>query len=59
MGVAPIALTADYVTNAVDDCGLAFDGSCYYLAFDFGHRLHTFEGQTFGGSVIPGLTVGP
>jgi hypothetical protein len=51
--------TNAYFSTATDLCGTDTDPECYYLAFDMGHRLHTFSGQTYGGNVIPGFTVGP
>lgn len=51
-------LTSSYFATAPDDCG-ALNGTpdCYYLAFDFNHRLHeTTQGQVVAGNVIAGLT---
>jgi hypothetical protein len=47
--------------TAIDGCGTGpeGDGTCFYLGIDMGHRLHTFDGTTFAGNVIPGYTIGP
>ncbi len=56
-GFPPTPLTASYFGSAGDDCGASGDGTCYYLAMDFGHRLHDIvSGQLISGNVIPGLT---
>lgn len=53
----PTALDAAYISSSADDCGAGGDGTCYYLAMDFGHRLHDItSGQLIAGNVIPGLT---
>ena len=46
-----------YISTAADDCGESGNGTCYYLAMDFSHRLHDItSGQLASGKVIPGLT---
>jgi hypothetical protein len=50
-------LDASEIETATDDCGAAGDGTCYYLAIDFNHRLHDITtGQLIAGNVIAGLT---
>lgn len=53
----PTTLDVSFIENAPESCGN--EQGCYYLAFDMGHRLHDFDGHTFGGKVLPGYTVGP
>jgi hypothetical protein len=53
----PSKFDATYITTAKDECGASGNGTCYYLAMDFGHLLHDItSGQVFAGNVIPGLT---
>jgi hypothetical protein len=52
-------ITTSFFTSAVDGCGSGADPTCYYLAFDFDHRLHALDGTTVAGAVMPGYTIGP
>lgn len=46
-----------FLDSSTDTCGANTGGVCYYLAFDFGHRLHDMAtGTLFAGSVIAGFT---
>jgi hypothetical protein len=50
-------LEAADIETAVDECGATGDGTCYYLAMDFNHRLHDItSNQLVAGNVISGLT---
>ena len=56
--VPPTAYDESYVESVGDDCGATGDGTCYYLAMDFNHLLHSVtSGQLVAGNVIPGLTM--
>jgi len=53
----PSLIDKSYIETIGDDCGVSGDGTCYYLAMDFGHLLHDIgTGQLIAGNVIPGLT---